>query len=634
MISARYLRRRLINTVEYLRSGVPKWDEIRVFVLVAIAVGISITGIIASSQYYSQQQHEELTQEAKAYMVQLAKVISSDEETIRTIANNNSRPESEFSVVTNQIFANCPLALRIELRTEDGTLLAFKDNPKNAIDWRKDFRINPPPSVQFNLMKAVQLHKTFWSRSYSPSGEPLIDTIQPVEDDKHVWVVSQLQSRWTPPGSGLQVSKPLSVQVLDSRVANSKTLSENQSVEELSIPGLELKFIFTHSNAQSHSVKLDSTTLAIALLGLILSMLLIKNFLDTRENRLAHATIERQSVALQKQSEMNSLAEISTTIAHELNQPLGAITNYLTMCELMLKQQGYSDSKVLDALQKARAQSLRAGEVIKWIRGVVNHQPQEKVTVAVKGLVDNLEPYLQTLSQKHFAKLEVLCDENYEIKAVPILLELVMVNLVKNGLEAMENTPKSARKIRLHVFKREFNKPELLQSSESFKSIEPIEGSISLDNTQTQNVNQTPSIEPNIELGLTHTHSIEKVAPPVKLSGIQSTDDTVGTQSKANFGSNGLNSSDTLNGLNDAKDPYASQIRISGDILQIDVIDSGSGVKSDDSSSLFSTFFTTKAQGMGVGLSLCNTVAESLGGQMLWRNNPDNGATFTMVLPL
>ena len=67
--------------------------------------------------------------------------------------------------------------------------------------------------------------------------------------------------------------------------------------------------------------------------------------------------------------------------------------------------------------------------------------------------------------------------------------------------------------------------------------------------------------------------------------------------------------------------------------VRIDVQDCGHGVSDQDAQSVFESFFTTKADGMGIGLSLCRSVAESYGGRIRWSNNPSGGATFSLFLP-
>lgn len=68
-------------------------------------------------------------------------------------------------------------------------------------------------------------------------------------------------------------------------------------------------------------------------------------------------------------------------------------------------------------------------------------------------------------------------------------------------------------------------------------------------------------------------------------------------------------------------------------LLQVDVVDSGPGVETADADRLFKAFFTTKATGMGMGLSICRSIIEAHGGRIWAEKNEGAGSTFTFVLP-
>jgi len=66
----------------------------------------------------------------------------------------------------------------------------------------------------------------------------------------------------------------------------------------------------------------------------------------------------------------------------------------------------------------------------------------------------------------------------------------------------------------------------------------------------------------------------------------------------------------------------------------IAVSDGGSGVPQAMLERIFESFYTTKARGMGLGLSICRTIVKAHGGELWAENNPGQGATFHLVLPL
>jgi two-component system sensor histidine kinase DctS len=67
--------------------------------------------------------------------------------------------------------------------------------------------------------------------------------------------------------------------------------------------------------------------------------------------------------------------------------------------------------------------------------------------------------------------------------------------------------------------------------------------------------------------------------------------------------------------------------------VSVSVIDQGHGIPQEVAERLFSPFFSTKAEGMGMGLNICRTAIEFHGGSLTYRPNPQGGTIFTFVLP-
>ena len=73
---------------------------------------------------------------------------------------------------------------------------------------------------------------------------------------------------------------------------------------------------------------------------------------------------------------------------------------------------------------------------------------------------------------------------------------------------------------------------------------------------------------------------------------------------------------------------------ISNNMLDISIADSGAGFSSDIQDQLFEPFFTTKPEGMGIGLTICRSIAEAHGGQLFAISKIRKGAEFTLTLPI
>ena len=83
--------------------------------------------------------------------------------------------------------------------------------------------------------------------------------------------------------------------------------------------------------------------------------------------------------------------------------------------------------------------------------------------------------------------------------------------------------------------------------------------------------------------------------------------------------------------------PARRHLTISSDVrtaeVDVSVRDNGSGLPADTLSTLFTPFVTTKAQGLGIGLTIARSIVHAHGGTIVARNNPEGGATFTVTLP-
>jgi PAS domain S-box-containing protein len=94
------------------------------------------------------------------------------------------------------------------------------------------------------------------------------------------------------------------------------------------------------------------------------------------------------------------------------------------------------------------------------------------------------------------------------------------------------------------------------------------------------------------------------------------------------------NSFDALEGVLDSREILIRTSRKKGGMLQVEVIDSGCGIPSENLTKLFSQFFTSKPDGLGMGLSISRSIIEAHGGRLDAANNLQRGANFYFTLPL
>jgi signal transduction histidine kinase len=92
---------------------------------------------------------------------------------------------------------------------------------------------------------------------------------------------------------------------------------------------------------------------------------------------------------------------------------------------------------------------------------------------------------------------------------------------------------------------------------------------------------------------------------------------------------NALESMETANG--EARVLVRAELR--DELVEISVADRGGGVAAEARGQLFHPFFTTKTQGMGMGLSICRSIVTAHGGTLDFRPNPEQGTTFRFTIP-
>ncbi len=242
---------------------------------------------------------------------------------------------------------------------------------------------------------------------------------------------------------------------------------------------------------------------------------------DITERRTHEEASRIQQEKIQITSRLTTMGEMASSLAHELNQPLTAITNYSMGAVAMVKA-GHTDvTKLLPALEKAAAQAQRAGKIISRIRDFVKRSEPRRLPIRIETVIENAISLAEIHARKR--QIEIICtipDDLPDVLADPILIEQVLLNLLKNGLEAMDTS--SVGKLDLHVSKH-------------------------------------------------------------------------------------------------------------GDQIEVSVTDHGHGLT--DPERLFEPFFSTKSEGLGMGLNICRTIIESHHGRLWASNNPEGGTIFRFTLP-
>ena len=263
------------------------------------------------------------------------------------------------------------------------------------------------------------------------------------------------------------------------------------------------------------------------------------------------ATQERerqQEEKVQLTSRLITMGEMASSLAHELNQPLTAISNYSMGTVARVRRNiaigAVTDQvELLGMLQKTSAQAERAGHIIRRIREFVKRSEPRRRRCAIRGIVDDAVGFAEIEASKTRTTIRTQVPRAIaDIDADPILIEQVLLNLIRNACEAMS--------------------------------------------------------------------TIADAAIP--------RDILVAVRDVARAG-------------DDAK-PDDRQV---AQVAQVEfaVIDRGQGIEAGLYDKLFEPFYSTKAEGMGMGLNICRSIVEFHGGRLWAAANPLGGTIFRFTLP-
>jgi two-component system sensor histidine kinase DctS len=255
----------------------------------------------------------------------------------------------------------------------------------------------------------------------------------------------------------------------------------------------------------------------------------MSSILDITDRKKAEELNRRQQEKLETSARLATMGEISSMLAHELNQPLAAISSYtagaLNVLERADKGVPIEPTQLRRALEQARQQAQRAGQIIKSVHKFVKKSAPHREPVVMRDVIEGVRALIELQARQSYVALQLsLPAQLPPVLADRVMLEQVLLNLTRNGIEAMAG-----------------------------------------------------------------------VAPERRLLHIRAAAD-------------------------------AAQVSVS-------VIDNGHGIPPDVAERLFSPFFSTKAEGMGMGLSICRTAIEFHGGTLTHAPNPGGGTVFTFSLP-
>lgn len=172
---------------------------------------------------------------------------------------------------------------------------------------------------------------------------------------------------------------------------------------------------------------------------------------DLTERQETAERLEEVQSELARLSRLNELGEMASTLAHELNQPLSAIANYVQGCSRLLsKTTDENAHRVRDALDETAKQALRAGEIIRHLREFVTRGETERRPEDLKTLVEEAGALALVGSRERgIRSIFEFGQENNKVIADRVQIQQVLINLMRNAIEAMHNSEERRLVVRI-----------------------------------------------------------------------------------------------------------------------------------------------------------------------------------------
>jgi PAS domain S-box-containing protein len=228
---------------------------------------------------------------------------------------------------------------------------------------------------------------------------------------------------------------------------------------------------------------------------------------------------------MERDGRLNLAKEMASGLAHELSQPLAAVSNYLVSCQRRMAEPGEWDrEKLRKAVELAFAQSERAGGIISHIKGLVKSQGHEHSWLNINQLVESTLVFLEDEVTRNDITVQLALSPLSPVMACKVEIVQVLLNLYKNAIEAMRSC--SVRVL-------------------------------------------------TIETEMTETGEVA-----------------------------------------------------------VTVSDTGRGIPPDKMDSVFNPFYTSKSDGLGLGLAICRSFVDNHGGRIRVESGAKSGAVFCFTLPL
>ncbi|WP_160011147.1 PAS domain-containing sensor histidine kinase [Rhizobium sp. 18055] len=174
---------------------------------------------------------------------------------------------------------------------------------------------------------------------------------------------------------------------------------------------------------------------------------------DLTEREESAARLQEIQGELARLARLNEMGEMASTLAHELNQPLSAIANYVHGCSRLARDlDGEAAQRMREALEETSKQSMRAGQIIRHLREFVSKGETEKSPESIRNLVEEAGALALVGSRERGVFTVFDFAEDAQLVLVDrIQIQQVLINLIRNAIEAMRDTDRKELRVGVAV---------------------------------------------------------------------------------------------------------------------------------------------------------------------------------------
>ena len=172
---------------------------------------------------------------------------------------------------------------------------------------------------------------------------------------------------------------------------------------------------------------------------------------DITERRLAEESARRTADRMNEVARLASLGEMAGGIAHEINQPLTAISNYAQASFRMLAQPATDMADVREALQEIASQALRAGEIIRRLRNLIRKKETQQEPATLDAVITDVVGFCSGDAKLNEIRITAQVEEQLpELLIDKIQIQQILFNLLRNAMEAVMVNAPGERHVRLN----------------------------------------------------------------------------------------------------------------------------------------------------------------------------------------